>query len=150
MRYTTFRNLALVAGAAVFAGGGYWCGRSSTPPVQVVAPSPAPAVAQPAQPAQPTPPARPPVPVDNYQSYLIGLLGRPASSDKIKDGLHGPIKVNVYAANGVWKRAKVDLDRDEKWDEKWSLEGTAIMRQVAPADDERYGEKTQVGSTAGQ
>jgi hypothetical protein len=148
MRYTTFRNLALATGAVVLAGGGYWCCRSSSRTVPVRAPATRPATAVPA--AQPTPPARPQVPVDNYRSYLLGLLGRPASSNKIKDGLRGQVKVNVYAEHGVWGRAKVDLDRDEKWDEKWSLDGTAIMRQVAPEDDERYGDRTQVGTTAGR
>ncbi len=147
MRYTTFRNLALLTGAVSVGGLGYMCGRS-TPRAQ----GPASAVALPAQTVPtrrlPEAPARAAVPVDNYRSYLLGLLGRPASSEKIKDGLRGPVKVNVYAEKGVWTRAKVDLDRDEKWDEKWSLSGTAIMRQVAPADDERYETEQQMGTTA--
>ncbi|MEZ4472387.1 MAG: hypothetical protein R3F60_16640 [bacterium] len=35
-------------------------------------------------------------------------------------------------------RLKIDLDRDEKWDEKWTVKDGAIQRDIAPADDERY------------
>jgi hypothetical protein len=42
-------------------------------------------------------------------------------------------------------RLKVDLDRDEKWDEKWTFAsdgGTdGVKRQVAPNDDEAYTEE---------
>jgi hypothetical protein len=144
MRYTTFRNLVIVAGVAVVGGAGYMCGRSRPQHIPV-----APPVAARRTPPEPPAAPRARVPVGNHRDYLLGLLGRPASSEKIKDGLRGPVKVNVYAEKGVWGRAKVDLDRDEKWDEKWSLEGTAIMRQVSPADDEKYGDKVQVGTTAG-
>jgi hypothetical protein len=74
------------------------------------------------------------------------VLGKPASSDKIKDALgRGHGKVNVYAEHGVWARAKVDLNRNEKWDEKWWIEDGAIMRKVSPTDDESYGTKTREG-----
>jgi len=74
------------------------------------------------------------------------VLGKPASSDKLKDALgRGHAKVNVYAEHGVWARAKVDLNRNEKWDEKWWVEDGTIMREVSPADDESYGAKTREG-----
>jgi hypothetical protein len=77
-----------------------------------------------------------------YQAYLIDTLGDPARGDKLKDALggNGP-KVNVYAEDGIWGRAKVDLDRDEKWDEKWTFKpGGVVEKQVARADDENYTE----------
>ena len=42
------------------------------------------------------------------------------------------------------ERVKIDLDRDEKWDEKWTIAADgSIEREVAPADDEQYSEKYQ-------
>ena len=39
-------------------------------------------------------------------------------------------------------RLKIDLNRNDRWDEKWSLERAggvlAVKRHVAPADDEQY------------
>lgn len=88
--------------------------------------------------AAPADPADPRVTVERA---LLGLLGTPAADEKLKDAIPGPIKVNVYREGDLWARAKVDLDRDDKWDEKWTIaEGGAIERQVAPADDEVYTE----------
>jgi hypothetical protein len=38
-------------------------------------------------------------------------------------------------------RAKIDLDRDDKWDEKWTFDGTNISRKVSPNDDEDYSQE---------
>ena len=37
-------------------------------------------------------------------------------------------------------RAQVDIDRDDKWDEKWTFPDDGVTRQVAPKDDEDYTE----------
>jgi hypothetical protein len=69
--------------------------------------------------------------------------GKSLGSDKIKDATKGrPYKVNLYqdAGKSTMNRAKVDLDRDDKWDEKWTFDGDAITRQVAPNDDDNYTE----------
>lgn len=83
-----------------------------------------------------------PAPAANhYQDQLLGLLGKSSNGEtKIKDlpGA-GPYKVNVYADAGTWNRAKVDLDRDEKWDEKWRWDDGVVYRAVAANDDEVYG-----------
>ena len=62
--------------------------------------------------------------------------------DKKKDVTRGkPYKVNVYQDDGhsMANRAKLDLDRDDRWNEKWTFrdDGT-VQRQVAPDDDEAY------------
>ena len=48
--------------------------------------------------------------------------------------------MNLYQDDGhsSVNRAKVDLDRDDKWDEKWTFKGDTIQRKVAPKDDEQY------------
>ena len=50
-------------------------------------------------------------------------------------------KINVYQddpGTGVG-RAKVDLDRDDRWDEKFTFEPDGgVTRKVAPLDDENY------------
>ena len=73
------------------------------------------------------------------EAYLLATLGGAAREDKLKDVTGGQgAKINVYNEGGVWARAKVDHDLDEKWDEKWSLDGGVVVRQIAPNDDESY------------
>ena len=77
-------------------------------------------------------------PVDQF---ILGQLGRDLGSDKIKDATKGQTyKVNLYqdAGHSTVNRAKVDLDRDDKWDEKWTIDGQTITRETAPSDDENY------------
>jgi hypothetical protein len=148
MKYTTFRNLAIVTGAILVGGAAYTCGHRSAEP-RALPPPPISSAEAPPTAALPPPalPARPSASPD-YRAYLLETLGKPAKGDKIKDALHGPAKVNVYAEKGRWARAKVDLNRNEKWEEKWRLDGTKIVRQVAPDDDENYGAETQEGTIA--
>lgn len=78
-------------------------------------------------------------PVDRDMLALVGSL---TPTGKVKDATKGkPYKINLYSDDGQrFNRAKVDLDRDDKWDESWTWKGSDIERQVAPADDERYSE----------
>ena len=73
---------------------------------------------------------------------IIGQLASPASGDKIKDAFSKEsYKVNFYreASEQTWSRLKVDLNRNEKWDEKWDVaNGQPVKRQVASKDDENY------------
>jgi multidrug efflux pump subunit AcrA (membrane-fusion protein) len=74
---------------------------------------------------------------------VMKWAGRDLGGSKKKDVTKGkPYKVNLYQDDGhtAMNRAKVDLDRDDKWDEKWTFDGDDISRQVAPADDEDYSE----------
>lgn len=69
--------------------------------------------------------------------------GRDIGSDKLKDVSKGrSFKVNVYqdAGNSTANRVKIDLDRDDKWDEKIDFKPEGVIRQVAPNDDEQYTE----------
>jgi hypothetical protein len=76
---------------------------------------------------------------------ILAAVGTNIIGDKVKDAFPGRSwKVNVYrdAGSASVNRLKIDLDRDEKWDEKWSWEPEGIKRQVAPADNEKYTEET--------
>lgn len=144
MKYTTFRNL-VAAGALALAVLGVWrcnvCAeeqrarddaafRARMNAVQAEAMTP---MATPAE-----APAGDPVGAGAAEQ-IRARLGQPADSDKLKDLLGGTgVKINVYNEGGVWARAKVDHDRDEKWDEKWHLDGGVVVRQIAPNDDEQY------------
>lgn len=78
-----------------------------------------------------------------WDKVVFDNQGRNLGSDKLKDVSKGQSwKVNLYqdAGQASMNRAKVDLDRDDKWDEKYTLEAGTILRQVAPADDENYTE----------
>lgn len=73
---------------------------------------------------------------------IVSQLSAPVSGDKIKDAFSKEsYKVNFYRESGeaTWSRLKVDLNRNEKWDEKWDLaNGQPVKRQVASKDDENY------------
>ena len=72
---------------------------------------------------------------------LLALI-RGRGVDKVKDATKcKPYKVNLYGEGGRFTRAKVDLNRNEKWDEKWTFDADGtIEREVAPRDDEAYSE----------
>lgn len=82
-----------------------------------------------------------PMGMDQLTREVLSWQGRNIQTDKLKDAAKGSAyKLNVYQDSGepTVNRVKVDLDRDEKWDEKYTFKGTEITRQVAPADDEQY------------
>lgn len=161
MRYKTFRSLVLVA--AVFGGGALiWALGSREPkpaePVPAAQPRPAAApAAVPEPPAADAPAAAPtaggnvpesPSDADALRPMDEEILARVAqniSGDKAKDAVRGrPWKVNLYRDAGQpgVNRLKIDLNRNEKWDEKWTISSEGgvqtVKRQVAPADDESY------------
>ena len=72
---------------------------------------------------------------------VLHLLEQRPGGDKAKDATpNRPYKVNLYAEGGKYVRAKVDLDRNGKWDEKWSVDDKngerVVKRQVSPSDDD--------------
>jgi hypothetical protein len=63
--------------------------------------------------------------------------------EKIKDATKGePFKINLYSDDNTrFNRAKVDLDRDDKWDESWTFKSASdVERQVSPDDNEQFTE----------
>src|SRR5687767_7544120 len=133
MRYKTFRNLMVVGGlAAVGVGGWALVGRGND------APAPAPPIAT----AAPTPPPvgdrQPLRPID--RRVLERLRAPIDGSDKVKDAFETEaIKVNLYqdAGHTLPNRVKLDLDRDDRFDEKWTVEGARISREISSSDDDR-------------
>lgn len=88
------------------------------------------------------------LPLRDLDRLILSKIGAGISGDKVKDAFSGqPWKASLYRDAGfAWvNRVKLDLDRDEKWDEKWTIEREGgretVKRQVAPADDERYTEE---------
>lgn len=75
---------------------------------------------------------------------IIAAAAAKISGDKVKDAIRGRSwKVNLYkdAGEAQVNRAKIDLDRDDKWDEKWTWKGSEITREIASNDDEAYDKK---------
>lgn len=134
MKYRTFRNLVLTGAVLVVAGGVAALFLLGSDEKTADAPKP----------VRPLTEAKA---ASGHESYLTGLLGKPAGSGaKQKDALgKGGPKVNVYEEGGIWARAKVDLDRDEKWDEKWELKDGRVHRRISPTDDEQYTEERVLG-----
>lgn len=113
---------------------------ASAPVAAIEAPVEAPVAATDPVPAAPAPAVA--AGARDVDALVLGYQGKDLGSDKAKDVTGGrtPYKVNVYqdAGHPTANRAKIDLDRDEKWDEKVTFEDGKITRQVAPADDENY------------
>ena len=147
MKYRTFRNLITIGGIVVLLGLCGLCGscahlfsqrdsNKNQPPVARTTPTPD------------SSPASTPVPSNNglrrEDQMIIDLLNKQstATSDKIKDAFpKEKFKVNIYrdGSGSTWTRLKLDLDRDEKDDEKWTLSaGQPDKRQVSTRDDGQY------------
>jgi len=83
------------------------------------------------------------LPQTNAVDAAMAAVLRLPVQEKIKDATKSQaFKINLYSDDGQrFNRAKVDLDRDDKWDESWTFKSaTDIERKVAPADDENYTE----------
>ena len=160
MKYKTFRNFifypsCFLSVAALF--GACWaCNNHSTRES-----APAPTASAPAMPAQGTSVGKsgvaPPSPSSSKSNaaaqvatdrrvdqLIVDYLTTHANAatDKVKDAFpREAFKVNIYhdEGNASWNRLKVDLDRDEQDDEKWTLEnGMPAKRQVSTKDDGTY------------
>lgn len=172
MKYTTFRNLALIGAPVVVLGGliavGTRATKNSTPSIAQTrsagSEGTAPIPAVPAKVEQVPTVASPQMGMQTALSdvargkaaggelrpldeEVMRLAARGGKGDKIKDAVPGkPYKINLFLENGKVVRAKVDLNRNDKWDEKWSFETEAgrelVKRQVSPTDDDKtYPEK---------
>ena len=73
---------------------------------------------------------------------LLDWKGQDLRSSKRADVARGrPYRVDVYQEDGArtTTRARVDLDRDERWDEEWVFEPDGgVRRKLAPNDDEDF------------
>lgn len=77
-------------------------------------------------------------PLRELDTLILQRVAQGIGGKKEKDAFRdSSAKVNLYQDQGQASvnRAKVDLDRDDKWDEKWTLSGDKVKRQVAPGDD---------------
>lgn len=161
MKFKTFRLLVIgalgVTSIGVLVGVSTCCKKDESDKTaaktekteKTAAPTPAPKPTETAEKPKPAPTEEAPkgdgLALRPMDKEILDRLAGTASSDKVKDAFPGkPYKVNLYRENGASKfnRVKIDLDRDDKWDEKWSVEDDAgqevIKRQVAPNDDEKY------------
>ncbi len=158
MKLKTFLGLLGLGGVATVGGGGYVLSQMEPEPQpeasrliteDVTRPAlttpPPTATAEPATTADA--PATPSAPIAGANTgravdpIVLAYQGQNIGSKKLKDVTKGkPFKVNVYQdeGNSTANRAKVDLDRDENWDEKWTFADDGITRKVAPNDDKDY------------
>lgn len=121
------------------------CKSSEPPPkpqdVVVTAKPPEPTPAPPAPDPKPTPPASNEMTARPYDADVIAWSKKSISGDKVKDASKGKLyKINLYKDPGkqTVNRAKVDVNRNDKFDEKYTFEDGKITLEVAPADDEKY------------
>ena len=149
MKYRTFRSLATIGGIVIIMGLCGLCGSCyyfanfanknspSRNDNQVARTTPTPAQSPTSTPSNTTGLSR-------ASQLTIDYLNSHASAttDKIKDAFpRESFKVNIYrdGSSPTWTRLKIDLDRDDKDDEKWTLNaGQPDKRQVSTRDDEQY------------
>jgi hypothetical protein len=156
MKLRTFVILAGLGGGTLCAGvvGSYLMFMPASkpePPAPVIAVADeAPVGAAPSVQPAATPTATPAVTGSGMRpedDAALQYLGRDIGSDKLKDVTKGrSFKVNVYqdAGHTTANRVKIDLDRDDKWDEKIDFKPEGVVRQVAPNDDENYTQTYQL------
>ncbi len=84
------------------------------------------------------------VPLRRLDTQILNTIDRGIAGAKKKDAFPTQAwKANLYkdAGEGGVNRVKIDLDRDERWDEKWTLtwnkETYELKRQISPTDDDR-------------
>ena len=161
MKLNTFLLLVGAGAGALVAGGGVWLALRSpaepapltvklpipspdvvnTAPAGAVPPTGADAVTTQAPAAAAAAPVVAPPGARPVDVVVLSYVNTQIGTDKLKDVSRGkPFKVNVYqdAGKAVVNRAKVDLNRNDKWDEKFTFSDGTIVREVAPADDENY------------
>jgi pyruvate/2-oxoglutarate dehydrogenase complex dihydrolipoamide acyltransferase (E2) component len=157
MKLKTFLAIVGVGGATALSGGAYMVSQLPDP-TPTPAPTPPPVAAATPKPSvkkKPTVDIRAPeadpskmasvrvldLPAKrDVDRALVPYIGKDLGTSKKKDVTSGkPYKVNVYQDDGhaTANRAKVDLDRDDQWDEKWTF-GDELTRKIAPDDDENY------------
>jgi len=79
---------------------------------------------------------------NNYQTVVASYAQKTITEKKKKDVRpDSSYKINIYQDDGhtTVNRAKVDIDRDDKWDEKWTFKDDgSITRDISSKDDEQY------------
>jgi hypothetical protein len=147
MKLRNFVLIVVLGASAAIAGVYAACGRDDAKPKPTIAserPSPPSAPTEPAPAAAvPAPSAPSDLPARPYDAEVLAWRTRSISGGKQKDVARGAAyKINVYQDSGAStvNRAKVDVNRNDKWDEKLTFEGEKITLQRAPADDEKYTE----------
>ncbi|MFQ3590937.1 MAG: hypothetical protein SNJ67_11655, partial [Chloracidobacterium sp.] len=136
MKFRTFLALVITGGFVLFAGIVGSCvwlvNRESVTSPAAQPPTPSAA------------PQSPPLPASDgklrpVDRDLLEALRRPATTDRIKDAFPGrPYKISLYCdtPGQGWNRAKIDLNRNNKWDEKVTIvNGEPTKRAVASRDD---------------
>jgi hypothetical protein len=83
------------------------------------------------------------------EKQILARFAEGMEDDKVKDAFKGErYKVNLSRDPDGKLRAKVDLDRDEKWDEKWTFERVQgqdkVKRQISSRDDETYDQELRL------
>lgn len=156
MKFSTFRGL-LIAGAGILCLGFTVgacvmlgsCGSDKPTAEKTVATAEKPkTTAQAPTPNQPSPAPTPAGAGDGsfrpMDKAIMDRVAQNISGDKVKDAFPGQTyKVNLFKDAGEpgVNRVKIDLDRDEKWDEKWTItrEGgkEQVRRQVSLVDDDQ-------------
>ncbi|MBL7997425.1 MAG: hypothetical protein JNL32_02190 [Candidatus Kapabacteria bacterium] len=153
MKYTTFRNIRLIAFIALPIVGIVLLFRScsgGSPPVAELPPQP-PAVQRQSLPMQERPDYNAAeLPLRPIEREILDLQRAPLSEGKqddngsikrvlTKNGYKVDLRCDTQKGFSTWNRAKVDWNNNRKYDEKWSFrENGVVARNISPDDNEDY------------
>src|SRR5258708_3152542 len=153
MKLKNFIAIVVIVVCAGITGAYLACHGGSKEPDKPVAKPPEPKPAEPPKPAErPVEPVTNPAPppgkrtVDDLAARpegadVVEWRNKSITGDKLKDAARGkPYKLDLYkdAGSTTVDRAKLDLNRNGKWDEKYTFKGDEVVLERAPADDEKY------------
>jgi hypothetical protein len=112
-------------------------------PDEALEPAPAPPVAveAPEPPEDPTRPLWPREVDGDVFGHLEGTLTVGTEAHDVVPQAPYRIDLSRPAERALVHAAKVDLDRDGSWDERWTFADRAVVRESSPADDGRYTER---------
>jgi hypothetical protein len=117
--------------------------KPTTPPVTDIKPAVPPPTPMPPVDAATPPVAAPDLAARPYDADVLAWRTKTAPKGKIKDAApRAAYKLDLYqdAGKSTIDRAKLDANRNGKWDDKYTFDGDAITLEHAPADDEKYTE----------
>jgi hypothetical protein len=153
VKLKTFRAIVIGGGVILLCGAVALCVRCSGSHRPAASSIPLPSATSTSEAPGTTPATTPPaakagVDLRPMDHEILARIAQPLGTDHVKDAFRGrPYKVSLYqdAGHAHANRVKVDLNRNEKWDEKWTVDLDAsprvVKREVSTADDETYDEE---------
>ncbi len=152
MKFRNFLLMVVLVGAGAVTASYLACSskhdeptpKPTTPPVTDIRPAVPPPTPMPPVDAAIAPVATSDLAARPYDADVLAWRTKTAPKGEIKDAApHASYELDLYQDGGepTIDRAKLDANRNGKWDDKYTFDGNSITLEHAPADDEKYTER---------